>query len=195
MTDTQPSAEEAAEQPLPTFEEPIPQEASIEQLEEEGRREVESALEGVLQSTTVPEARTGGAPAWVKLPAGLSFPRGRALYFLRFRAEWTDTPAKGERQCICWPISVGDKKLAAQRAMSDANRITEEMCMRFVRVVDGHVVDHSGAASPGNLDVWWNEVGEKVRAQIMRIFMRAHVLDAGAQRDFLENCIAVRIPG
>jgi len=193
---------DTVEQPL-SFEEAAP--APPDAVKDDG----EAPLPAV---PLVPEARAGGAPSWVKLPEGLVFPRGRAVLFLRFPAAWTDTPQKGHempdeeavqvagagalwRQCIVIPLTVEDKKHALLRASGDTNRVGDELSKQMIRSVDGYRCDWSGMPSPGSIDIWWNEVGERVRNLLSRVWMQLHTLKREEQQSFFEHCIAVRLPG
>lgn len=149
---------------------------------------------------TPPEATNEGAPVWAIIPPGMTFPRGRPTFFLRFDARLTYTPAQGiiapdngklYRQCIFWPMSVGDKKIAAGRSMGDQIRFSDEMVKSCIRAIDGQKVDLANSA----LDIWWDQVGEKVRGLLHRIFGQAHYLTPDETTDFLEHCIAVRSAG
>jgi hypothetical protein len=152
---------------------------------------------------TLPEATAGGAPAWVKIPPDFKFPRGRQVVFLKFRSEWTDSPWIGEelpglkgkwRQCICWTISVGDKKLAIGRAQGDANRVADELSKQMIRAVDGKEIKWDGLPET-SVEEWWGQVGERVRSLVQKVFLQLHVLDREETKDFFENCIAVRSTG
>jgi hypothetical protein len=151
----------------------------------------------------LPEAEARGAPPWVKIPNGFKFPRGRQVLFLKFRAEWTDAPWKGDeltgldgkwRQCICWPISIGDKKVAFGRAKSDPNRASDELTLQMIRAIDGREVKWDGLPE-GRVEDWWNEIGERCRNLLTKVFLQLHSLDRSQQQDFFENCIAVRTTG
>jgi hypothetical protein len=146
-----------------------------------------------VQPPRLPDATQGGAPDWARVPPDLRVPRGRQVLFLRFRADLTDTKWKGERQAILWPISMGDKKLALGRAGGDPNRLSDELTKRMIRAVDGAVVDDTGAPGVGNIDVWWDEIGEKCRSMLARVFVQLHVVSQAEAADFFENCVAVRI--
>lgn len=139
----------------------------------------------------LPQPTSSGAPAWAIVPADLTFPRGRVVYFLRFEPQWTDNPKAGIRQCIFWSMSVGDKKLALQRSMGDAQRAADEMIKSCIRSFDGKKVDLSNA----ELDVWWNEIGEKCRGLLQRVFAQATFLKPQELQHFLANCIEARSSG
>jgi hypothetical protein len=140
----------------------------------------------------LPEAKVGGVPGWFKLPvAGFTFPRGRQVHFIRFRAEWTDTPWKGERQCCLWSMGVGDKKIALMRSMGDSLRAQDEMLKQTLRIIDGAVV----SLEDGSLDVWWDEIGEKCRTLLTRVFAQLHFLKPEQLTDFLAECVDTRSTG
>lgn len=147
----------------------------------------------------LPDAKDGGAPAWAILPHDILFPKGRVTYFLRFPARWTNTPNKGLvdangvrwRQCIVWAMSVGDKKFALGRSMGDSLRASDEMVKTTIRSYDGKLTDMSNA----DLDVWWDEVGEKVRGLLQRVWSQSHFLKPQEIDYFLKDCIEVRSAG
>lgn len=150
-----------------------------------------------------PAARAGGAPAWAVVPSDMTVPRGRVVFFMRFRASMTNTPKKGipapdmfepdgspvlYRQLIVWAISVGDKKFAAGRSMGDPIRFSDELVKSMIRAVDGKTLDMTDAS----LDVWWDEVGEKVRSLVQRAYNQLHNLKAEELDHFLEHCVESR---
>lgn len=166
-------------------------------------------------SMGLPEAKHEGAPLWVVIPPNFKFPRGKQVLFLRFKATWTDTPWKGEpiddpatgkpevdafgkpvlyRHCICWPVNTADKKLALGRAQRDPNRAADELAKQMIRVHDGFEADWAVARANG-VEAFWNEIGERCRTLLIRVFSQLHVLDMDSTRDFLQNCIEVRSTG
>lgn len=160
------------------------------------REEEEVAIEPKAERfATLPEATQGGAPPWVKIPEGFKFPRGRQIAFVRFRAEWTDTPEAGERQAILWALTDADEKIALSRAMGDVNRAAGELAKQMVRAIDGYVSDWTGANGPANIDQWWNAIGGRCRGMLIRIFTQLHVLNEDERKDFFEHCIALRTAG
>lgn len=147
-----------------------------------------------------PAPSTEGPPAWAVVPTGLLFPQGRPAFFMRFDARLTYTPKQGlvapdngklYRQCIFWPMSVGDKKIAAQRSMGDMIRFQDEMVKSCIRSIDGEVVTLANS----KLDVWWDQVGEKVRTLLHRLYGKAHYLSPEETTDFLEHCVEARSAG
>jgi len=130
-------------------------------------------------------------PSWVKVPPGLKPPKGRQVLFLRFKAAWTDTPHKGDRQAICWSLSDADEKVALMRAIT-ANRTAYELAKQMVRVVDGHVASWDNSQVDGDIDRWWTEIGGKCRQILIRLFAKLHTPSEEERVDFFENCIEVR---
>lgn len=215
--DAQASEGDAAEQPLNFEPEPEPTEEEVDAAAVASLDAVSQALEEAKKASrqiVLPEATRGGAPPWVRMPSGIVFPRGRQVLFLRFAAKWTDTPHMGEplpvedaeaaaiagpggrwRQAICWPLSVGDEKLAIGRALGDNNRLSNELTKQMVRAIDGHMVDWTGAPGPGMIDVWWDQVGSRVRMRLSEIFTRLHVMSRDETASFIESCVAVRTAG
>lgn len=143
----------------------------------------------------LPDARAGGAPAWATIPGGLKFPRGRQVAFIRFLAAWTDTPQKGDRQCIVWGLTDVDEKIALSRAIGDPNRAAGELSKQMIRSIDGLQVDWSGDDNPANIDTWWREIGGKCRQMLIRIYTQLHVLSEDDRRTFFESCIELRTTG
>lgn len=207
---------EEYEQPAPRIaERPLELEPE-EEVENEGEddepeKEEPEAKRAVFD---IPDAAPGGLPPWVLVPDGFRFPRGKSLIFTRFKSSWTDTPWKGEpiidpktgkpyvehrpdgsekvilwRQCVCWQLSVGDKRLAIGRSMGDFQRAADEMTRQMIRIADGNRIDWTEG---GYVEVFWNEIGERCRGLLNRIFNRLHVLDVESTADFLQNCIEVR---
>ena len=167
----------------------------------------------------LPKATAEGMPPWCIVPDGFQFPRGKQVLFLRFKSSWTDAPWKGEpmmdpatgkamvedpsdpnaepilwRQCIVWPINTADKKLALGRAQRDPNKAGDEMCKQMIRCADGIQSDWAVVRQTG-VEMFWNELGERCRGLMTRMFTQLHVLDTDATSDFLQNCIEVRSTG
>jgi hypothetical protein len=143
----------------------------------------------------LPDATDGAVPAWVKVPPDLKIPRNKQVIYLRFRADMTDTPAKGERQAIIWSNNLGDQKLAIMRSDRDPNKMAEQMAKQMIRSVDGVAADWTGEPGIGNIDVWWDAIGPKCRSILDRLFVQLHVAKQTELTDFFENCVAVRLAG
>ena len=134
-------------------------------------------------------------PAWVIVPPNFVFAKGRIAYFFRFRAEWTDAPAKGERQCILWNLSMADEKLALARTRGDSNRTIEECARAMIRVVDGHEADWSARGKANDVRIFWNDIGAKCRQEIKNLYLRTHSMSTEERLDFFVNCVAARTVG
>lgn len=195
-------------EPEPVEETALPEEAVEEKPKEEAP--VPQAL---------PEPAAGAVPSWALLPEGLKAPRGRAVFFARFPSPWTDTPREGVpwgaltelemldfkrfgipapelgRQCIFWALSIGDQKIALGRANGDPNRFNSELAKQMIRSVDGEIVDRSGVGTSGNLEIWWNQIGERCRSELTRACLRIHSLTAGERAVFFAHCVASRTAG
>lgn len=143
-------------------------------------------------SPTLPASEGDQVPDWVVLPADLKAPRGRQVVFIRLRAELTAMPHKGERQCIVWTMSDAEEKAANDRTNGKAERAPSEMTKGMIRAVDGRRVDWGKASGPGSLDEFWSEIGPKGRNLLFRVFTQLHLASEGDQKDFFENCVAVR---
>jgi hypothetical protein len=143
----------------------------------------------------LPPATSGGVPEWVIVPPGLKIPRNKQVVYLRFRADMTDTPSRGERQAIIWSNNLGDQKLAIMRSDRDPNKMAEQMAKQMVRSVDGNVADWTGEPGAGNIDMWWDAIGPKCRSILDRLFVQLHVATQEELTDFFESCVAVRLAG
>lgn len=143
----------------------------------------------------LPAPAGGEVPEWALIPKDLRVPKGRQVVFIRIRAALTDTPEKGERQCICWSLSDGDEKLATDRCEGKAGRASSEYTKQMIRAVDGSVVTWMRPRGPGSIDEFWSEIGSKGRNLLMRTYSKLHLADDDEVRDFFEQCIAVRTSG
>jgi hypothetical protein len=142
-----------------------------------------------------PAAEQPEIPDWVKVPHGFKIPPGRTVSFLRFRADWTDTPGKGERQCVLWNLTGADEKLAVTRSRGDTMRLASELAKQTIRAIDGQKSNWSGDGKGGSVDVWWDAIGAKCRQLLITQFSKTHSLTEGERADFFEHCIAVRSAG
>ena len=88
--------------------------------------------------------------------------------------------------------SSGDKKIASSRAQGDANRLADELTKQFMRVIEGTVAEWTGAVGVGNIDAFWDHIGEKCRRKLNELFLKMHTMSVEESADFLENCIVVR---
>jgi hypothetical protein len=134
-------------------------------------------------------------PGWAKIPeGGFRFPKHVQVMFVRFRAEWTDTPALGDRVIICWGLSPGDQRFAVKRAMGDNLRVTDELVQQTIRAIDGNVADWGtmGMNSPA---VFWNQIGVRCRNLMTKVHIQLNTLGPKETRNFLETCLAVVTTG
>lgn len=205
--------------------EAVPEPAAVEEVVHEGVPDAEPAPppkpadKPLSALPMVPEPTTGGVPAWALWPEGLAVPRGRVAYFARFPGNWTDAPNAGLeaaltpeeevawklqgvkpptywRQCIFWALSIGDQKFALGRANGDTNRFNSELAKQMIRSIDGALVDRSGMAGvAGNLDMWWEQLGERCRSELTRLCVRIHSLTMQERALFLGYCLASRSGG
>ena len=168
----------------------------------------------------VPTPTADEVPSWALWPEGLRAPRHRVVYFMRFASNWTDAPGVGVdqglteeeaaswkqqgvpvpekwRQAIVWGLSIGDQKNALGRANGDPNRFNAELAKQMIRAIDGMVVDRSGMGSSqtGNLDLWWEQIGERCRAEMTRLCNRIHSLTPAERALFFGHCVAARTAG
>jgi hypothetical protein len=137
------------------------------------------------------EAKSGAWPDWVMVPDGMKFPEGKQVVATRFRADWTDKPSLGERQCMMWNLTDADEKLAQKRARGESLRYIDELAKQMIRVIDGKKVDwtHRVAHNP---DVFWSDIGAGCRKQLINVYVRRHAFSKEATVDFLTDCIAAR---
>jgi len=142
-----------------------------------------------------PETPTD-VPEWATLPPDLKIPSGRVVAFLRFRAEWTDTPNKGERHCIVWNLTDGEERVSLKRAAgAEAMLVATELAKQTVRSVDGVRTNWGAPKGPGSIDQFWSEIGSRCRNMVIRWYSQNHMLNEVEQRDFFENCVVVRTMG
>lgn len=148
-----------------------------------------------LKPLSFPNATNASIPQWAIRPPDLQIPRYKKVFYLRFRADMTDTPSKGERQAIIWSNNLADQKLAVMRSNKDPNQMAEQMAKQMIRAVDGHVADWTGELGAGNIDIWWDAIGPKCRSILDRLFVQMHVATKEDLADFFENCVEVRLQG
>lgn len=142
-------------------------------------------------TTSEKEADSGGLPEWAVMPPGFKIPAGRTVSFLKFKAEWTDAPEKGDRQCIVWNLTDNDERIAIKRASGgDAMMVAGELSKQMIRAIDGVKVNWMASKGPGCMDTFWSEMGSKCRQMVIRWYTQNHSLSEAEQADFFENCVA-----
>lgn len=139
------------------------------------------------------EAReVDGMPAWVVVPPGFKFPKkGRMVWFVRFKAELTDTPDKGDRQAILTALTEADEKVARKRAIGDSGKVMQELSKQMIRAIDGELVDWTGKSGPGNPNMLFRDVGYVYRQELQNIFIKSHQFTPEQREDFFMNCFSV----
>lgn len=153
-----------------------------------------------------PQAKAPGdeLASWMLIPPGWKAPKGRQLVFVRFPAEWTDTPEKGVeiggepglwRLAILSVLSIADKRIALERAGTRPERIGDDLVKQMIRCVDGMVGDWSGSRTPNSVEYWHAEIGEKCRGELQRIYMNLHQLNEVERTRFFSSCVEVRSAG
>jgi hypothetical protein len=141
------------------------------------------------------EPEGAGAPGWANIPSDFNPPKGGQVIFLKFKAEWTCQPSKGDRQVICWPLTVRDEYNALQRAKGELLKTVDEMSKQMVRFIDGKPVDWTGSDQDASIDNFWREVGPRCRNLLHRVYTQTHTLNDEEHADFFENCVSVRTVG
>ena len=132
--------------------------------------------------------RGRGVPPWATLPPGFKVPPGGArATFMRFKAEWTDRPEKGDRWCMVWPLTEQDEKLAMARAAGDANQAVHELTRQTIRIVDGHKADWTGSPNAGSVRQFWRDIGKRCRNLLIINYHRTHNLSPEELADFAVN--------
>ena len=144
------------------------------------------------EDEAAPEEDTSDIPEWVVLPDGFKMPLGRRVTFVKIYAAMTDTPAKGDRQCILWNLTEADEKLAIKRTRGEGIRVMDEFTKQMIRAIDGKTVDWTGNAGPRSPNTFWNDIGGKYRQQLKNVYAKNHSMDTAEMVDFFSNCFAVR---
>lgn len=166
--------------------------ASIEKrMTDEEAAEIADEADDAEAPPEAPPVNEHEIPPWAKVPATLKMPVGRQVQFLKFKAEWTDTPTKGERQCIVWNLTDADEKLALKRARGDGSRALAELAKQTIRAIDGVKTDWT-RGDLSNVNKWWDEIGAGCRQLVQAIYHKNHNLSLEDQADFFANCVAVR---
>lgn len=162
--------------------------------DEEFEKVEASNLDTIVESDSDDES---AVPKWAVIPPDLKIPPGRRVFYLLFKAKWTNTPHKGDRQCVLWSLSDAEENAANERARNNQYRFLKELSKGSIRAVDGLKVNLAQPTSPAYVGTFWNEIGPKCRAVIQSIYLKQSTLTGEDLADFLSNCIAVNsaIPG
>lgn len=152
----------------------------------------QALLDGKEVTPVEVDSETRPLPSWVVVPPDLQLPSGKTVGYMRFRANWTDEPARGDRQCVVWNLTVGDETLAIKRARGDGMRVLAECSKQMIRAVDGVRADWTGNGGIGNVNQFWDQIGSRCRQQISNYYLKTHTLDESEQADFFASCIDVR---
>ena len=134
-------------------------------------------------------------PPWADIPGDLNIPSGAQVCAFRFMPNWTAYPSKGARQCLMWPLTDNDERVALVRCRDNPNpaHAANELAKQMIRAVDGVKVNWAAKrGQPGNIDDFWREIGPKCRNTIVRYYNRSHAMDVAETAYFLEHCVAVR---
>lgn len=138
-------------------------------------------------------------PDWVQFPQNFKVPSGRTILFLRLRAEWTDTPKKGDRVVICWPITDAEEDLALERCRGKGYRVIPECTKQMIRAIDGKRVGWPGMqfveGETVHIQGFYRDIGAKCRALLETIYTQTHRLDQGELVDFFRSCMVTRTVG
>lgn len=172
--------------------------SEVEQAVMFGETEVEADAE--LEETSVLEqmedkitgaSEVEGVPEWATLPLGFKIPPGKRLGWMKFLAEWTDTPQKGDRWIMMWNLSESEEKVAYKKAGGETQRAIAELAKATLRVIDGVKADRTGASGPGNVAILWAELGTGLRQIVMNYYLKTHTLSPEAQQLFFANFFVV----
>jgi len=174
-------------------------------------------LELKAEENPPPQDNPGEIPSWAQpyIPEDMRIPRGKQVYFVRFRSALTDAPHLGvkttykvrepgneklvdeevlSRVIIVWPLSDLEEKQALKRMRNEPGNSLAEYAKQMIRAVDGKLVDWTGewAKNPGlyNVQILWGELGTKCRTRLKDMYVRLHNMTDEEMADFLLNGIA-----
>lgn len=145
------------------------------------------------EGNTVPDWARGVFPA--QMDAHRKPPPGKRVYYMNFRAEWTEIPAKGNQVVAAWGLNLLEERAAIERAARIGSGTTPqlEMAKQMIRACNGRLIDLTESDTSGitvDRDVVWNDIGPACRSIVVALFLRTHTLDASKQLDFFANCFA-----
>jgi len=67
--------------------------------------------------------------------------------------------------------------------------VVGEVTKICIRAIDGYKADWTASGRPGDIRMFWEEIGHKYRQQLMGMHMKMHSLTGEEAQDFLANCI------
>lgn len=135
--------------------------------------------------------RVEGLPDFASLPQGFEIRQGKRCGWMLFRAEWTETPEKGDRWCMMWTLSASEEKAALKKAAGDQTKALDELAKATIRLIDGARADRTGGSGKGAVHIFWAELGTKCRQMITSYYVKTHTLNADERADFFANCFVV----
>jgi len=133
-------------------------------------------------------------PSWVKIPdAPWTLPtgKGKKIIALRFFADTTDFPEKGDRQVIMWSLTLADERTALRRVQGRRELLQQEFTMQMIRAIDGMPVDWTRRNRAADPTVFFDEIGPKCREMMERIYNSHHNMNQEEQVAFFGRGIAL----
>jgi hypothetical protein len=176
-----------------------PESMTLEQKQEARRkldeqiREQQEAEEQERATEPYVEPRTE-APPFESWPANVPHPEnGIRIGTLYFKSSTTMKPTKGDRYCVCVPLSASEEIAADKRAEAHGtDRAFEiEHAKGCIRIIDGEKATWTKTGN-GDVDRFWNEIGSKNRKMIIAWWRMEHRYLGREQLDFLKNSLFIR---
>jgi hypothetical protein len=126
-----------------------------------------------------------GMPDWATIPPNVKMPKpGVQVAFLRIPAKWTSDPARGDRWCMCSPLTETEEMLAYNRARGNSLRSVTELSKQTIRVVDGTKANWSADGKPGSVNQFFSQIGAKGRQMVRNYYVRTHTVQDDEIADF-----------
>lgn len=86
-------------------------------------------------------------------------------------------------------LSESEEKIAYKRSGGDSTRAIAELTKMSIRLIDGVKADRTGATGPGNVNIFWAEIGTKLRQMLQNYYLRTHTLSQEEQTDFFRELL------
>lgn len=177
---------------------PAPNKKSIDDNTDQSTDEVPIITSYEVDEET--EQETKPIPDWVVFPPKFKIPSGRTVMFIRLLAKWTDTPKKGDRIIICWPLNDGEEDRALERTKGKGYRVPTECAKGMIRAIDGKTPLWPGMLQPEHgegvsIDTFWRDIGAKCRSLLEGIYMQTHRMQEQDLFDFFKSCMDTRTVG